>query len=489
MTGTGRPFSDLAATLTRVARERGSGIVTATRGKLRRLFCMERGWLTFAASNLLEEQFAEVLVRSGDLSPSDRVAADCEAKTRRSGISVVVLEKSFAAPEALRAAMQRHVETLLSSCLEWPDGRIEFSEGQPNLEGETTVRISPVAAILSHAKRYPSSLETVRARIGRPDLRLLPAPQGGELRHSLDLDEATSDVLARADGSRSVAEIARSSPAGEERALRAIYGLLLAGILDPGGSRIADLSSVAADAPLSREEVESRLAIALDADYYGVLGLSQGAPRDRIRDAYYALARRYHPDRFRSGPLQDLLGRVERYFTKVTEAYNTLGNPAQRAEYDQQIAVASPERAVAARAASDQAHIARQNYLKGKQLADRRHYTEALTFLENAVRLDDTVAAHHLEYAVALARLPRRRQEAERHLIAALAIDPSLTSAYLALGHLCRKTGRKAEAAGLFREALRWDPSSREAAAAAEEMGDVVPEPPSEGILRGLFQG
>ncbi len=487
MTEAGRPSADLAGVLSRAASERKSGIVSASRGKLKRLFCLEGGWLTFATSNLLEEQFTEVLVRSGDLAPSDRIEADREARSRRTTVSAVVLDRNLATPEAMRGAMRRHVETLLSSCLEWPDGKIEFETGRPNLAGETTVRISPIAAILSHAKRYPSSLDTVRARVGRPDVCPVALPSSSRIRKSLDLDEATRDVLDRADGSRSIAEIAFSSPAGEEKALRAIYGLLLAGLVAAGGSRAGAAGEIAADAPLTREEVESRLAVALDADYYGVLGLAPGVPRDRIREAYYAIARRYHPDRFRSGPLRDLFARVERYFTKVTEAYNTLGSPERRAEYDQQAAAATTDRQAASRGASDQAHIARQNYLRGKQLADRKRYAEALTFLENAVRLDDGVAAHHLEFGIALARMARRREEAERHLIAAVQIDPSLTAAYLALAHLCRRMGRKADASSLFREALRWDPSNEEAAAALAEIGDVAPEPGG-GILRGIFR-
>jgi len=46
--------------------------------------------------------------------------------------------------------------------------------------------------------------------------------------------------------------------------------------------------------------VEARLALASEAGHYGVLGLDRAASREKIRSAYYALARRYHPDRFRS---------------------------------------------------------------------------------------------------------------------------------------------------------------------------------------------
>ena len=36
-----------------------SGVLQATRGKLKRVFCLEKGWLVFGASNLIEEQLEE----------------------------------------------------------------------------------------------------------------------------------------------------------------------------------------------------------------------------------------------------------------------------------------------------------------------------------------------------------------------------------------------------------------------------------------------
>ena len=65
-------------------------------------------------------------------------------------------------------------------------------------------------------------------------------------------------------------------------------------------------------------------------DYYGVLGLSEDASADEIKKAYRKLARAYHPDR---NP--DKLEAEER-FKEVQEAYDVLGDPQRRAEYDRQ---------------------------------------------------------------------------------------------------------------------------------------------------------
>jgi len=233
---------------------------------------------------------------------------------------------------------------------------------------------------------------------------------------------------------------------------------------------------------LTEEECLGLLGRAEGADHYGVLGLSRRATRDLIRDAYYSLARRYHPDRFRSGDLSGFLGQMEKYFTQVTEAYNTLYHADLRKEYDEQIDEFAPE-------AADRGgttHLARQNFLRAKELIERRRFAEAAGYLENAIRQDDSEAEYHLELGVLLSGNPRRRHDAEEHLLRSAELDPSVARTYLALGHLYRKAARDADAARLFREVLRWDPGNEEAGAELSRLRNVGDA--SEGLLRRLFR-
>lgn len=439
-----------------------SGIIRATRGKLKRLFCLEDGKLVHAASNVLEEQFGERLVRRGVLSPRERAEAVGAAGATRRPLASVLLERGNPAPAVLESAMETLVRELLSSTLEWPDGIVLFEPGLPRLDGEIKIRLSPTAEIFAHARRHPATADAVRVRLGPPAVRLASTERADRVLEIAGVAPEARSLVETCDGEIALSEVLASTES-EDEALRTLYALLLTGAVDPAARRSP--KGVAADAPLSREECAARLASAEGGDFYTVLGVSREASADAVRAAYYALARRYHPDRFRSGDLQDLRPRFEGFFARVTEAYNTLHDPDERAEYDRSLEAPAAKDAPR----SDTSHLARQNFLRGRALVATRKLQEALPFLENAVELEEERAEYRLELGLLLSKNPRRRSDAERHLLRAAELAPTAVSAYTTLGHLYLRAGETAAAARMFQEALRWDPGNETAVTGLSE--------------------
>lgn len=63
-------------------------------------------------------------------------------------------------------------------------------------------------------------------------------------------------------------------------------------------------------------------------DYYRVLGVSEKAGEEQIKQAYRKLAKKYHPDLNPNNP------EAEEKFKNVVKAYEILGDAGKRKEYD-----------------------------------------------------------------------------------------------------------------------------------------------------------
>ena len=60
-------------------------------------------------------------------------------------------------------------------------------------------------------------------------------------------------------------------------------------------------------------------------DYYNILGVDKGAPKEEIKKAYRKLAHKHHPDKN---------GGSDAEFKKINEAYYVLGDDERRTNYD-----------------------------------------------------------------------------------------------------------------------------------------------------------
>jgi molecular chaperone DnaJ len=67
--------------------------------------------------------------------------------------------------------------------------------------------------------------------------------------------------------------------------------------------------------------------MAVERDYYEVLGVPRDAAVDTIKDAYHRLAMKWHPDRNKSP-------QAEERFKEIAKAYAVLHDPKKRARYD-----------------------------------------------------------------------------------------------------------------------------------------------------------
>jgi len=72
-------------------------------------------------------------------------------------------------------------------------------------------------------------------------------------------------------------------------------------------------------------------------DYYRLLGLDHRATEADVKQAYYAVAARFHPDRNRDAA-PDVQEAIYVIFKRLNEAYRVLLDAERRGEYDESLA-------------------------------------------------------------------------------------------------------------------------------------------------------
>ena len=117
---------------------------------------------------------------------------------------------------------------------------------------------------------------------------------------------------------------------------------------------------------------------AREKDLFARLGLTPGAGREEVKQAFLSMARQFHPDRFAAPALSDMAEVVKEFFTAVNEAYETLSDDRRRNAYMAQ----------RSEPGAAQAEAARMDYVKGEACLRTRDFGRARGFYEAAVRAD-----------------------------------------------------------------------------------------------------
>ena len=233
-----------------------------------------------------------------------------------------------------------------------------------------------------------------------------------------------------------------------------------------------------------REDIEKKHASLASASFYDLLGVTPTAPDAEIKQAYYTMAKKYHPDRHHSAHLRDVHGLLEELFSKITHAYQTLASPADRTRYDHQLsqgaalASAAPRSSQpAVKKAEPPSETARKNraeerYIEGKKHYDEMHYFDAIQCLRDAVRTYPQQRYHKL-LAQSLMKNPLWGKEAEEQFREALELDPFDAECHFGLGQIYEAKGMMTRAKKMYDQAVTYDPENVKFQDKASARGDV----------------
>ena len=240
----------------------------------------------------------------------------------------------------------------------------------------------------------------------------------------------------------------------------------------PTARRVAPAAASAA--AQTQQLIASRLKL-LDAhvDHFALLGVDDKATDERIRKAYFQLARQLHPDRLASLGMTDDDKDGQRLFAQVNAAFGVLSDPERRAEY-MDILRRGGEAAVRAEQAKADALLnktlqAEEAYHRGDGLLRRNALPQAIAELRKAVELAPDEADYQTlltwaEFCAASDKMSAAGPTCAK-LIKTIKKSPQAVLPRFYLGRVERMIGRDKEALKVFESVLNIDPEHPEAIA------------------------
>ena len=541
------------------------------------------GQIIHGTSDAAGEHMGDILVRYGLISQADLDRALAIVLRERKRLGAVLAELGLLERSRVAEAVGLHAREILFNAVSRAGLSCAFEEMADSLmETDVVCPFSTGQLILEATRRIldPELVKTVLGDLGRV-LVLSPDPL---LRtQKITLTPADGFLLSRVDGSSSAHDVLALVPLPAEDAERSLFSLLCTGIVDyrqvaTSAPRAAarptmrHTSSPAPSAPSARPPVtpptasvaaeaqpagtipsatplgetaapacekrerprlaargaaEIRVLILetharLNRDHFEVLGLERSATETEVRETYAGFVRVLHPDACQDPALADLREKREAVFVRLSEAYETLRDPASRAEYERTfgpsrprpVRVAPPVTTSAASGGSAPApaqtssppasagpavpvaprvdeRLRPDRILEvAERLFEDGAYWEAIQQLEPMVpRAEEpTRARAKMLLARAYLRNPMWKKRAEGVLQSLLQDNPRDVAAGLALAELYRDSNLPARARSVYRKVLDIQPGLTEAVRALATLDPLEEPVPVTSGLAGLFK-
>jgi tetratricopeptide (TPR) repeat protein len=190
-------------------------------------------------------------------------------------------------------------------------------------------------------------------------------------------------------------------------------------------------------------------------NYYDLLGLEKTAGSKAIKDAYFSYAKKYHPDRISSAPDPEIKEKANFVFAEMNKAYETLSDNDKKRSYDSK---GYKEESMEDTIQENLVERARMLYRKAKVLYTQKQHWEAVSLLDEAVRLDPGKASYFLLLGLCQMNIPTMKRMAEKNLQKATELESWNVEAFTALGVLFLTENQLNRAEGFLKKALAINP-------------------------------
>jgi hypothetical protein len=205
-------------------------------------------------------------------------------------------------------------------------------------------------------------------------------------------------------------------------------------------------SKTIADADISEEELQRCLTLARTGTHYHLLGIISDSSKEQVKQGFYQLARKFHPDRHMNRP--DWKERLQQLMGAATEAYETLSDEEERFGYDKRLASARPT--------ESQETVEESVKIAAACFRDQ-NVPGYIFWMQKCVENAPSVAKYRVSLAMALMLNERQCWEAVQQFEKAIELDPFNIATYLEFGALYEQMLLPRRACALYSKILELD--------------------------------
>jgi len=385
----GRPGQvDMPILLGRLFAEGVTGRLCLQRDAEEKSVYVEAGLPVMAESRVASDRMLALLAREGVIDASQHREARnmVDATGRKAG--AVLIELGCLASADLLPVIRHHYESIITGLFSWDAGCWRIEAGATAGPERARLLRHPAALIregvaAGYARaRMVSRLGGESIRVSSGGLGPTELARGGSQGPSqgpfpllskvfwLDDSAGNADVIAQVlcdrreshvpvlfDGVRSVGEVVRAAGLPEDVVLQIGFSLYCVGVLrdaKTGGS--GRPRGGLRDQGMRKRRIMAEHALALESDYFGVLGLPRSASTDEVRRAHVALRRELAPEAVGATLGRELCAEIGTIAEVLDEALRVLSSPLLRPAYQQSLADdrdSHPDRASGAMSAKE----------------------------------------------------------------------------------------------------------------------------------------
>lgn len=444
-----------------------TGLLQLTRSTMKKVIYIRDGYPIFARSNVVKECLGQMMVDDGLITAEQ--CSDSLKQVKETGRlqGTVLIEMGLLTPHQLHDVLRHQVIEKLLEIFSWPDGHYQFVQGKEFKKGITSIDLSPAALIHQGISRHYSASRLEKILIPHRNRYLRQAESPHYRYQEIGLTRRNQKVFDLCTGQMTLDQIRGRFPLARAEADQLLASLLLSEMVEsresPAPTTDASGAHISPEELEIREEFFQEYGDLTQRNHFELFDISEDAPKATLRKAYFALAKKYHPDRFLQVNLtDDLKNKINELFQRIGEAYEVLSDPVRCKNYRTTL-----KHGLAGKKPKVEDILrAETAYQKGRHLNRSRNYVEALKQLEISVKHSPDEPEYMTQYAWALYRTspnPSDQDRAVEMLQRSAYLNGEVDQTHFFLGLIFKEQRREREAEKQFELAIQCNPDCTEA--------------------------